>query len=207
MTAHSLAPADTVRASIAQRLWPAAGAQAALLRAVVLAVFGSLILALSAKAQVPFWPVPMTMQTFVVLMLGAAYGWRLGGATVLLYLAEGALGLPVFAGAGAGPAYMMGPTGGYLAGFLVAAVATGFLVERGLVERGGGRGLATLTLAMLVGHALILAPGVAWLALAIGWTKAVAVGLTPFWAATVLKTALAVAAVLGLDRLVGDARR
>lgn len=202
MTAHSLAPADTVRASVAQRLWPAAGAQAALLRAVVLAVFGSLILALSAKVQVPFWPVPMTMQTFVVLMLGAAYGWRLGGATVLLYLAEGAAGLPVFAGAGAGPAYMMGPTGGYLAGFLVAAVATGFLVERGW-----GRGLATLTLAMLIGHALILAPGVAWLALAIGWTKAVAVGLTPFWAATVLKTALAVAAVLGLDRLVGDARR
>lgn len=189
------------RTSLAQRLWPAAGAQAAL-RAAVLAVFGSLLLALSAKVQVPFWPVPMTMQTFVVLLLGAAYGWRLGGATVLLYLAEGALGLPVFAGAGAGPAYMTGPTGGYLAGFLVAAVATGFLVERGW-----GRGLATLTLAMLVGHALILAPGVAWLALALGWTKAVAVGLTPFWAATVLKTALAVAAVLGLDRLVAGARR
>jgi biotin transport system substrate-specific component len=202
MTAHSL-----TRASIAQRLWPAAGAQASLLRAVVLAVFGSLLLALSAKVQVPFWPVPMTMQTFVVLMLGAAYGWRLGGATVLLYLAEGAMGLPVFAGAGAGPAYMAGPTGGYLAGFLVAAVVTGFLVERGPVGRGGGRGLATLTLAMLIGHALILAPGVAWLALAIGWTKAVAVGLTPFWAATVLKTALAVAAVLGLNRLVGDVRR
>lgn len=197
MTAHSL-----TRASFAQRLWPAAGAQASLQRGVVLAVFGSLLLALSAKVQVPFWPVPMTMQTFVVLMLGAAYGWRLGGATVLLYLAEGALGLPVFAGAGAGPAYVMGPTGGYLAGFLVAAVATGFLVERGW-----GRGLATLTLAMLIGHALILAPGVAWLALSIGWTKAVAVGLTPFWAATVLKTGLAVAAVLGLDRLVGDARR
>jgi biotin transport system substrate-specific component len=202
MTAHSIA-----RPSIAQRLWPAAGAQAALLRAVVLAVFGSLLLALSAKVQVPFWPVPMTMQTFVVLMLGAAYGWRLGGATVLLYLAEGALGLPVFAGAGAGPAYMMGPTGGYLAGFLVAAVATGFLVERGLVGRDGGRNLALLTLAMLIGHALILAPGVAWLALTIGWTKAVAVGLTPFWAATVLKTALAVAAVLGLDRVVGKAAR
>lgn len=183
------------RHSIAHRLWPAIGGQAAL-RAAVLALLGSLLLALSAKVQVPFWPVPMTMQTFVVLLLGAAYGWRLGGATVLLYLAEGALGLPVFAGAGAGPAYMMGPTGGYLAGFLAAAVATGFLVERGW-----GRGLVTLTLAMLIGHVLILAPGVAWLALAVGGTKAVAVGLTPFWAATALKTALAVAAVLGLDRL------
>lgn len=195
MSVHSLA-----HPSLAQRLWPAAGAQAGL-RAAVLALFGSLLLTLSAKVQVPFWPVPMTMQTFVVLLLGAAYGWRLGGATVLLYLAEGALGLPVFAGAGAGPAYMTGPTGGYLAGFLVAAVATGFLVERGW-----GRGLVTLTLAMLIGHALILAPGVAWLALAVGWTKAVAVGLTPFWAATALKTALAVAAVLGLDRLVAGAR-
>lgn len=199
MTAHSLA-----RTSIAQRLWPAAGAQASLLRAVVLAVFGSLLLALSAKVQVPFWPVPMTMQTFVVLMLGAAYGWRLGGATVLLYLAEGALGLPVFAGAGTGPAYMMGPTGGYLAGFVAAAVATGFLVERGW-----GRSLPLLTLAMLIGHAVILGLGVAWLALGLnlGWAKAVAVGLTPFWAATALKTALAVAAVLGLNRLVGDARQ
>lgn len=203
MTAHSLA-----RTSIAQRLWPAAGVQAAL-RAVVLAVFGSLLLALSAKVQVPFWPVPMTMQTFVVLMLGASYGWRLGVATVLLYLAEGALGLPVFAGAGTGLAYMAGPTGGYLAGFVVGAAVAGFLVERGLVGHEGGRHLALLTLAMLIGHALILAPGVAWLALGLnfGWTKAVAVGLTPFWAATALKTALAVAAVLGLNRLVGDARR
>ena len=186
--------------SIAHRLWPAAGAQAAL-RAAVLALFGSLLLALSAKVQVPFWPVPMTMQTFVVLMLGAAYGWRLGGGTVLLYLAEGAIGLPVFAGAGAGPAYMTGPTGGYLAGFVAGAAAAGWMVEKGWA-----RGVAGLTLAMLIGHALILGPGVAWLALAIGWTKAIAVGLTPFWAATALKTALAVAAVLGLDRVVAAPR-
>ena len=200
MSVQTLATADNVRASIAQRLWPAAGAQAAL-RAVVLALTGSLLLALSAKVQVPFWPVPMTMQTFVVLMLGAAYGWRLGGATVLLYLAEGAMGMPVFAGSpekGIGFAYMMGPTGGYLAGFVVAAVATGWLVERGW-----GRSLLALTAAMLIGHALILGLGVTWLAtaLGLGWTKAVAVGLTPFWAATALKTALAVAALLGLDRL------
>lgn len=187
--------------SIAHRLWPAIGAHAAL-RAAVLAITGSLLLTLSAKVQVPFWPVPMTMQTFVVLLLGAAYGWRLGAATVLLYLAEGAAGLPVFAGAGAGPAYMAGPTGGYLAGFVAAAVAVGWMVERGW-----GRHVAGLTIVMLIGHAMILAPGVAWLALAIGGAKAVAVGLTPFWAATVLKTALAVAAVLGLNRLVAGPQR
>ena len=199
MTSHSLA-----RASIAQRLWPASGSAAAF-RAVVLALFGSLLLALSAKVQVPFWPVPMTMQTFVVLMLGAAYGWRLGGATVLLYLAEGAAGMPVFAGSpekGIGIAYMMGPTGGYLVGFAAGAVATGWLVERGW-----GRSVVKLTVAMLVGHAVILALGVAWLALAIGGTKAVAVGLTPFWAATALKTGLAVAAMIGLDRLLGGPSR
>jgi len=198
MTSPALAQTVLAQLSLAHRLWPATGAQAAL-RAVVLCLFGSLLLALSAKVQVPFWPVPMTMQTFVVLVLGAAYGWRLGLATVLLYLAEGAAGLPVFAGSperGIGLAYMVGPTGGYLLGFALSALATGWMVERGW-----GKGLLGLTLAMLIGHALILAPGVAWLAMAIGWSKAVAVGLTPFWAATALKTALAVAAILGLDRL------
>ena len=106
-------------ATLADALWsPAAGSPA--IRAIALAVIGSILLTLSAKIQVPFWPVPMTMQTFVVLVLGVAYGWRLAGATVLLYLAQGALGLPVFA-AGGGPAYMDGPTGGYLVGFLLAA--------------------------------------------------------------------------------------
>lgn len=193
-----------VHAAIIQRLWPAAGAVGAL-RCGVLVLFGSLLLALSAKVQVPFWPVPMTMQTFMVLVLGAAYGWRLGLATVLLYLAEGAAGLPVFAGSperGIGLAYMVGPTGGYLAGFALAAAATGWLAQRGWT-----RHLGRLTLAMLLGHALMLAPGVAWLALSLGWTKAVAVGLTPFWAATVLKTALAVAAMRGLDRAIGAPRR
>jgi biotin transport system substrate-specific component len=100
----------------------------------VLAVIGSILLTISAKIQVPFWPVPMTMQTLVVLVLGVAYGWRLAGATVLLYLAQGALSLPVFAGGG-GLAYMSGPTGGYLVGFLLAAVAVGWLAERGWLAR------------------------------------------------------------------------
>ena len=122
-------------ATLADALWsPAAGSPA--VRAIVLAVIGSILLTLSAKIQVPFWPVPMTMQTFVVLVLGVAYGWRLAGATVLLYLAQGALGLPVFA-AGGGLAYMAGPTGGYLVGFLLAAVAVGWLAERGWARSAG----------------------------------------------------------------------
>ena len=88
---------------------------------IVLAIAGSALLAVSAKAQIPFWPVPMTMQTFVVLVIGMAYGARLGVATLGLYLAEGAIGLPVFA-TGSGLGYLIGPTGGYLAGFVLAAV-------------------------------------------------------------------------------------
>ena len=98
------------------------------------AILGSLILWASAKISVPFWPVPMTLQTGAVALIGAAYGWRLGLATVLLYLAEGALGLPVFEGTpakGIGVAYMLGTTGGYLVGFAVAAAVIGWLAEHG----------------------------------------------------------------------------
>jgi biotin transport system substrate-specific component len=159
-----------------------------LLTTALLAVLGSLALALSAKIQIPFWPVPMTMQTLVVLMLGMAYGSRLALGTLLLYLAEGAAGLPVFAGANAGLAYMSGPTGGYLIGFLFAAVLIGCLAERGW-DRSPLKALA----AMALGHAVVFVPGVAWLSLLFGLDKAVALGLTPFWVATVLKTLLGAA--------------
>jgi len=174
---------------LAAALWAAEGRTAAATRAVLLAVLGSLLLWASAKVQVPFWPVPMTMQTYVVLVLGAAYGWRLGTATVLLYLAQGALGLPVFAGTperGLGLAYMSGPTGGYLAGFVLAAAVTGWLAERGWTRSWG------LTLvAMAIGHAVIFVPGIGWMSALFGFDKAVALGLAPFWAATLLKTLLA----------------
>ena len=104
-------PAMTANPTLADRLWPAAGNR--VLRSVLLALAGSLLLWASAKVQVPFYPVPMTLQTAVVLLIGVAYGWRLGAATVLLYLAEGAVGLPVFAGTperGIGLAYMVGPS-------------------------------------------------------------------------------------------------
>jgi biotin transport system substrate-specific component len=135
----------------------------------------------------------MTMQTLVVLVLGAAYGPRLGAATVIAYVAEGVAGLPVFAGASAGPLYMMGPTAGYLAGFLVAVIVVGILAERGWDRR-----LATLIAAMCIGHALIFVSGVAWLTELFGFSKAIAAGLTPFIWATVLKTALGVALLRGL---------
>jgi biotin transport system substrate-specific component len=179
---------STPSATLLAHLWPARRAGGAAIRALVLTATGAALLTLSAKIQVPFAPVPMTMQTLVVLMIGAAYGWRLGGATVLLYLAEGAAGLPVFAGAAAGPAYLAGPTGGFLAGFLAAALAVGFLAERGW-----DRPLLRVLALMAVGHALIFAFGLGWLALLIGPAKAWAAGAQPFLLATLLKTALAAA--------------
>jgi hypothetical protein len=121
---------DNRRPTLAATLWPQQAASR-IARFAALAIGGALALAMSAKAQVPFYPVPMTLQTLVVLAIGAAFGARLAAATVLLYLAEGVLGLQVFAGASAGPAYMAGPTGGYLVGFLVAAALVGWLAERG----------------------------------------------------------------------------
>lgn len=164
------------------------------------ALVGTLLLTLSAKVQVPFWPVPMTMQTFVVLVLAMSYGWRLGAATLLLYLAEGAVGLPVFAGTperGIGLAYMMGPTGGFLLGFLVAAVVTGWLADRGW-----SRGIVLPLLAMLAGHLIIFAAGAGWLATIVGAAKAWQVGVVPFLAGTVVKCALGAATLLGLWRLI-----
>ena len=165
------------RPTLAQSLWQTGDER---LKFLLLAVMGSLALWLSAKIQVPFYPVPITMQTFVVLVVGMAFGWRLGATTVLLYLAEGALGLPVFAGTperGIGLAYMVGPTGGYLLGFLVAATAVGWLGQRGWDRR-----IATTLAAMALGTAIIYVPGLIWLGTAIGWDKPVLeLGLWPFF--------------------------
>jgi len=149
---------------------------------------GTALLAVSAHVQLPFWPVRLSMQSFVVLAIGLSCGGRLGAATLLAYLAEGALGLPVFQG-GAGPAYMAGPTGGYLLGFLLAAAAVGGLADRGVTRRWPGR-LAVL----LLGEALIYLPGIAWLAVLFGPAKGMAFGLLPFLPAEALKLALAATA-------------
>jgi biotin transport system substrate-specific component len=172
-------------------VWP--GRAGSGVRLAALTVLGSLALTVSAKLQVPFYPVPMTMQSLVVLLIGLGFGWRLGTATVLLYLAEGLAGLPVFAGTpekGIGLVYMMGPTGGYLVGFVFAAAFLGWLAERGW-DRSPWR----TALALSLGHAFLFAPGVAWLAFLIGWPKAVAFGLTPFLWGSLVKTALGAALV------------
>lgn len=170
-------------------------------RHALLVIGGSLALTLSAKVQVPFWPVPMTMQSMVVLLIGLGFGARLGALTILAYLAEGAAGLPVFAGMAAGPAYLLGPTGGYLLGFLLAGAFAGWAAERGF-----GRDLPRTLLVMLLGHVLLFAPGVLWLAVLFGWSKAVALGVEPFLLATLLKSGLGAAVVSALWRLV-DSRR
>jgi len=176
--------------TLANTVWPAQSANARTARNVLLALVGTLALTVSAKTQIPFWPVPMTMQTFVVLVIGMAYGSRLGVATVALYLLEGVLGLPVFAGTpekGVGLAYMMGPTGGYLLGFVVGAWVCGWLAERGF-----DRSPLKTFVAMSAGHALIFVFGVVWLAQLMGLEKAFIVGVAPFWAATIAKTLLGV---------------
>lgn len=153
-------------------------------------IAGSLLLWVSAKIQVPFYPVPITLQTFAVLVIGAAFGWRMALATVGLYLAQGALGLPVFAGTpekGIGFAYMAGPTGGYLFGYLAAAAALGWLAERGW-----DRNAWTMALAMIVGNIIIYVPGLIWLGTIVGWDKPIiAWGLTPFLLGDAVKLALA----------------
>ncbi len=159
-------------------------------RGAALALGGSLLLVVSAKAQVPFYPVPMTLQTLVVLLLGAALGARLAAAAVALYLIEGLAGLPVFAGALAGPVYMAGPTGGYLVGFLAAAALVGFAGDRRW-DRTWLRLLGVMTL----GHAIVFALGFAWLAVLIGAERAYTAGVAPFALATIVKTLLAVALV------------
>src|SRR4030095_15946308 len=117
---------------LVSRLWPGhEGVGADLLRAVILIAAGTALLALSAKVNLPLPYVPMTLQTLVVLMLGAAYGWRLGCATVIADRAEGAIGLPVFAGPVGGLGPLAGPTAGYLFGFVAAAFVTGWLSGRG----------------------------------------------------------------------------
>ena len=190
-----MAQTATLYPTLAGTLWPPGKANA-LLRAMVLALAGTALLTVAAKIQVPFYPVPMTLQTFVVLALGMAYGWRLGAATLLLYLAEGALGLPVFAGTpekGIGLAYMLGGTGGYLIGFVLAAAVCGWLAERGW-----DRNVAWTALAMAIGNAVIYIPGLLWLGGLFGWDKPILEwGLTPFLLGDATKLALA-AAVLPL---------
>lgn len=197
------------RPTLIAAVLPALGdSRAVLARNLALAIAGSLLLVVAAKIKVPFWPVPMTLQTLAVLGLGAAYGARLGAVTVAIYLAYGLFGLPVFTNTppvAAGPLYFAGPTGGFLVGFVAAAGIAGWAAA-------SGAGLARLVLGLFAAAAVILGFGCLWLALGaqmasgatgIGFDKAFAVGVAPFLVGEAVKVALAACLVRAGWTLVG----
>lgn len=166
---------------LSNRLWPATGS--ALLRNAILAITGTLVVAAAAQVNVPMIPVPMTLQTLAVLMIGAAYGARLGAATLALYALEGAMGLPVFAQFHSG---VMFASFGYVLGFIAAAYVVGFLAERGW-----DRSPVKMFAAMILGAAVLYVPGLVWLSAWIGVEKAIQFGLLPFIAGDLVKAAVA----------------
>ena len=154
----------------------------------VAVVVGTLLLWWSARISfnVPYSPVPVTGQTFAVLLIGATYGSRLGAVTVLAYIAQGLVGLPVFANGGSGWAWLSGPTGGYIFGFAAGAFVVGWLAERGW-----DRKPQTAALAMVAGNLAIYALGVAQLQRFVGWENVWAGGVEPFLVGDAVKIALA----------------
>jgi biotin transport system substrate-specific component len=159
----------------------------------LLAIVGTLVLTLSAKTRVLLGPVDISMQTLAVFLIAAAFGMRLGVATLLLYMAEGAMGFPVFQGTpekGIGIAYMLGSTGGYLAGFVVMAAIVGWAADRGW-----DRHPIKLFNAILVAEIVMMAMGFAWLALLIGPEKSWQFGVVPFIVGDLIKVALAASLV------------
>ncbi|MCF6325780.1 MAG: biotin transporter BioY [Devosiaceae bacterium] len=164
-----------------------------------LAVIGSILLWVSAKTHVPFFPVPMTLQTLAILLIAATCGFRLGLAIMGLYMIEGMLGLPIFSGTpdrGIGIAYMMGPTAGYLVGFVVATGLVGWFAERGAAQSA-----LKLFAVMFAGAALILALGFAWLATFIGAEAAFNVGVAPFMLGELFKVSIAALLVPAAGKL------
>ncbi|MBM7066756.1 biotin transporter BioY [Actibacterium sp. 188UL27-1] len=211
--------ATTSDLSLAEVLGPESGLGLRVKQA-VLVLAGIALLAIAAKIQVPLWPspVPVTMGTFAVLTIGASYGPRLGLATIVGYLALGAAGLNIFASSSAenyGIGYMLGGSGGYLLGYILAVAYLGWSSRRGLdrsIEGMGG--------AMLVASLAIYVPGLLWLNqwIVVGdrfnaaefssiWDQTLAWGLTPFLIGDLLKLALAALLIPALWALVGKARR
>lgn len=161
-----------------------------------LLLFGTGVLALASQISVPMVPVPITMQTFALTMIGVLYGWRLGALTVLAWLGEAMMGLPVLANGGGGLAPFVGPTAGYLVSFPIIAALAGYLATKGWT----GSHVVKSFLAHLSANILCLAIGGAWLGYLIGAEKGLALGVTPFILGAVLKSALAAALLLALAR-------
>ena len=155
-------------------------------KVILLAVLGTLLLTISAKIKIPFYPVPMTMQTFVVLFLGLSFGYKIGLASVGLYLFEGIIGLPVFSNSpekGIGLIYFTGPTMGYLIGFLFATFLAGYLNFK--------TNIFYIFLKLIISVSVIYILGVLWLGNLIGWDKPVIqFGVTPFLLAELFKISL-----------------
>ena len=162
--------------------------KAGIIRETALVLGGSLIIAAAAQLQIvlPFSPVPITAQTFAVLLLAALFGSKRGSATIMTYLTFGAIGLPVFAGGAFGIMRLVGPTAGYLAGFLAAAYVVGLLSERGW-----DRKIWTAATSMIIGNAIIYAAGILWLSRFVGWQTVMVQGFLPFLPGDALKIVLA----------------
>jgi biotin transport system substrate-specific component len=161
-----------------------------------LLLFGTGVLALASQISVPMVPVPITMQTFAITMIGVLYGWRLGALTVLAWLGEAMLGLPVLSNASGGLAPFVGPTAGYLVAFPIIAALAGYLAEKGWT----GEHVVKSFLAHLSANIVCLAIGGAWLSWMIGLEKGLAFGVTPFILGAVIKSALAAALLMAVAR-------
>ena len=184
-----------LQSTIASLIWPnrSSSLDMRIIRGVILAIIGSFVVAALAQISVPLWPVPITGQTFGVLIVGRALGSKLGMLSLTLYMLEGICGLPVFANFSSGPGVIVGPTGGYIIGFIFAAGAIGYLAERKW-----DRSILSTALAMLIGNIILYIPGLIWLGLFFaGLGKpdpleaSIVAGLFPFLIGDVLKLALA----------------
>ena len=163
---------------------------------ILLVLFGTILLAISAKIQLPFWPVPMTMQTFVIFLIGMTYSVRLSFITVSMYLFEGALGLPVFA-SGGGVAYLVGPTSGYLYGMLISSVVISYLANLGFSKT-----YFKTSISLLIGSFIIFLFGILYLGSIIGYEKAIIAGLLPFIPSELFKIALAVSLIPTIQKII-----
>ena len=174
--------------------------QTKFLRYILVVFAGTLILAVSSKIKIPFYPVPMTMQTFVVVLIGMLYGWKLGVFTVTLYLFEGAIGLPVFAGTpekGIGLIYFTGPTMGYLMGFLLAVFISGYFYPKIKTSEQNeenlfGKLIISVKFFMLFVASMlsIYILGIIWLSNFVGWEKVLVLGVYPFVLAEMFKISI-----------------
>jgi len=171
--------------------------QSKIIKNVFIALMGTVLLAISSKIKIPFYPVPMTMQTLVVLFLGVTLGWKLGVTTVALYLFEGIIGLPVFSGSpekGVGIVYFTGPTMGYLVGFLFTVYFAGFF--------NFSKNLFIKFLQLIFSVSFIYILGIFWLGILIGWEKPLfQLGVQPFLLAEIFKVLIVVFSLSKLKKL------